>query len=81
MKWRITTMTTEVFAIKGEGYTEYHADKAGECPKCGNTELNYNSHTFNGEELLFYYTCPKCGGAGCETYYIEFEDNNIIIDD
>ena len=75
----IATMTTEV--IKEKGYTEYHGDMAGNCPKCGNNELDYTGNEIDGEEVVFYFTCPKCGGAGSETYYMEFQDINIIIDD
>lgn len=71
-------MVVEIY--ENEGYTEYVGNTVGVCTKCGNTELEYCDNAIDGDEVHFYYTCPNCGGAGCETYVLEFECNTVIID-
>lgn len=71
-------MLLEVY--KGKDYTEYVDSNAGYCPYCGNESLEYGDNEIDGEEVHFYYVCPKCGGAGSETYILDFYNNSIVID-
>lgn len=60
---------------------EYISYKMGYCAKCGSNEIEYNNNEIDGNEVHFYYTCSKCGGAGCETYILDFECNTVIAEE
>ena len=70
-------MKVEIF--KNEDFTEYNRQKAGECAHCGSTELEYGSNVIDGDEVHFYFVCQNCGGAGCETYTMEYTNTSVII--
>jgi len=44
----------------------------GECPQCGNKELQYGLMTPEGEAIRYEVDCQKCGWVGYEWYSISF---------
>lgn len=60
---------------------EFVGYKSGYCPNCGTEIKNYDDKAFDGKEVYFYFSCPCCGGAGCESYYLEYRESNCIIED
>jgi len=47
-------------------------DEAGECPNCGNSELNYGKSGLVGEVYSYEWACGQCGTSGKEVYNLEF---------
>ena len=65
--------------MKVEKFTEYNKEEVGVCAHCGSTKLEYGSNEIDGDEVHFYFTCTNCGGAGCETYTMEYTNTSVII--
>lgn len=42
--------------------------QAGQCPKCGGCNLNYETCVNDGEELHYPFVCEDCNFAGKECY-------------
>jgi predicted RNA-binding Zn-ribbon protein involved in translation (DUF1610 family) len=62
---------------------EYVGNVSGYCPKCG-VEIapdDWCGSEIDFGEVHFYFTCHNCGGAGCETYLMEYASTNLIIDE
>ena len=47
-------------------------DVAGQCPKCGSNNINYESLTIVDNGLYYPYDCEDCKFEGKEWYEIEF---------
>ena len=60
---------------------EFVTYKTGYCAKCGNLIEEWDGSEIDGYEVHFYYSCPVCGGAGCETYVMEFTHNSCIVEE
>ena len=60
---------------------EYIGYKSGYCPKCGALIEQWDGNEIDGYEVHFYFSCHKCGGAGCETYFMEFDSINCIVEE
>lgn len=51
----------------------------GECPRCGEHDLDYGAISFeDGDMCYFPYECRKCGLEGEEWYKLSFEGHNVI---
>lgn len=55
--------------------------KSGYCPNCGAGIAEYDGNEIDGMEVHFYFSCPSCGGAGCETYLMEYDSSNCLIEE
>lgn len=57
---------------------EKYKNEQGVCPKCGETELEYEAIRLENDMCYFLYTCKKCGQEGEEWYSLKFQGHNII---
>ena len=55
--------------------------KQNNCPSCGGDDLNYDSSDFDGELVMYHYTCNQCGIEGSEYFSLKFEGHNIEIEE
>jgi hypothetical protein len=62
---------------------EYNGKKVevGTCPSCGGDDLNYDNSDFDGELVMYHYTCNQCGIEGSEYFSLKFEGHNIEIEE
>lgn len=54
--------------------------KSGCCPNCGEEIEEYDSNTIDGFNVVFYFSCPKCGGAGAEIWEMSYSESNVLIE-
>lgn len=54
-----------------------YSNKQGECPKCHESNLDYESIRLEGEMAYFPYKCNNCGQEGEEWYSMEFAGHNV----
>jgi hypothetical protein len=47
--------------------------KEGHCPRC-NAEGDFSggNYTWDGDEIYYYFVCPKCGAACCDYYDVTY---------
>jgi hypothetical protein len=45
---------------------------AGMCPICGKQDLDYNGPEFNGESVIFNFTCQDCNNTGYEESHLTY---------
>ena len=55
--------------------------KSGCCPKCGTLIEEWDGNEIDGNRVNYYFTCPTCGGSGCETYLLKFDNINVLINE
>lgn len=51
----------------------------GNCPKCGSTDLSYDTVDLEGEQAVFPFVCNDCGFIGneiCDLDFVGFTDEN-----
>jgi len=54
----------------------------GECPNCGNSNLNFNNTDYlldGGVE--YHFTCPNCGSVGKEVYVLSYLNSVVEVED
>lgn len=51
---------------------KYISNKVGECPVCGNTELNYFDHQLSDNSIYYRWECAKCKAEGEEWHELHF---------
>jgi predicted nucleic-acid-binding Zn-ribbon protein len=54
--------------------------QAGMCPICGKQNLDYNGPEFNGESVIFNFTCQDCNNTGYEESHVSYI-GTVINDD
>jgi hypothetical protein len=55
--------------------------ESGVCPNCGAIgEFAFRNYDWDTEELNHFFTCPKCGGACCDTYTVSYESTTCIVE-
>ncbi len=59
---------------------EVIGNKSGFCPNCGKEIVEWDGNEIDGMEVHFYFSCPNCGGAGCEVYTMQFDSINVILE-
>ena len=69
------TMTSNTEIQESEEST--YSNKQGVCPKCGESNLEYESIRLEGEMAYFPYKCNNCGQEGEEWYSMEFAGHNV----
>ncbi|MFW6008439.1 MAG: hypothetical protein ACOCP8_04145 [archaeon] len=52
--------------------------KAGVCPACGGTNLNYGSIEPVDNMVIYPFSCEDCGAEGEETYSLSFKSISIV---
>ena len=53
----------------------------GQCPKCGNYDLDYGAVKFSDDAIYYPWTCEDCGATGKEWYDLEFSEQELDEDD
>jgi hypothetical protein len=46
--------------------------QAGMCPICGQQDLDYGGPEFNGESVIFNFTCKDCDNTGYEESHLTY---------
>lgn len=69
------------FKINNEHEKEFEAHECeeGTCPNCKNEELEYDSCYPEGNQMIYPFTCRKCGCQGKEFYAMNFNGMNITV--
>ena len=49
----------------------------GQCPKCGNYNLDYGAVEFSDNAIYYPWTCEDCGATGKEWYDLEFSEQEL----
>lgn len=61
---------------------KYVSNIEGVCPKCGKTELNYDSAEFDLPFFIIYpYVCEVCGCRGLEYHKLSFDGHSVHNDE
>lgn len=53
----------------------------GQCPKCGNYNLDYGVVEFSDNAIYYPWTCEDCGATGKEWYDLEFSEQELDDDE
>lgn len=55
--------------------------KSGICPVCGKQgTFAFRNYEWDGEMLMHYFTCDKCGSACCDYYTVSYDFTNAIVE-
>ena len=57
--------------------SKYVSNTQGECPVCGEKNLDYGAAEFEDEMMYFPWTCGSCSAQGEEWYSMEFAGHNV----
>ena len=49
----------------------------GQCPKCGNYNLDYGTVKVSDNAIYYPWTCEDCGATGKEWYDLEFSEQEL----
>lgn len=60
-----------------EDNSKKYENKQGVCPKCGESNLDYEAIRLEGEMAYFPYKCKNCGLEGEEWYSMRFDGHNF----
>jgi len=61
--------------------SQFKSNRQGECPVCGEQDLDYGAVEFEDDMEYFPWTCNQCGAQGEEWYSRDFAGHNVETDD
>lgn len=57
--------------------SQFKSNRQGECPVCGEQDLDYGAIELEGEMAYFPWTCNQCKAQGEEWYSMDFAGHNV----
>ena len=53
--------------------------KAGFCPVCGCSDLEYGANGWDGNTIAYKWYCPVCKSSGAEVHILTFLQHRITV--
>ena len=51
----------------------WRKDCCGRCAACGSENPDYHDHDFDGDCIIFGFTCEDCGADGEEVHRLDYQ--------
>lgn len=57
--------------------SQFKSNEQGECPVCGEEDLDYDAAQFEGVMMYLPWKCNKCKAQGEEWYHLQFSGHSV----